>query len=62
LVVLNILPFPALDGGRILFLLIEKIKGSPLPLKFEKYANALGMALLLILMIAITVKDINGLI
>lgn len=62
LVVLNILPFPALDGGRLLFLLMEKIKGSPLPLKFERYANAAGMALLLILMIAITVKDINGLI
>lgn len=60
LVVLNILPFPALDGGRLLFLLMEKIKGSPLPLKFERYANAAGMALLLILMIAITVKDING--
>ncbi len=60
LVVLNILPFPALDGGRLLFLLIEKIKGSPLPLKFERYANAAGMAFLLILMIAITVKDING--
>lgn len=62
LVVLNILPFPALDGGRILFLVLEKIKGSPLPLKFEKYANAFGMALLLIFMIAITVKDIGGLI
>ena len=58
LVVLNILPFPALDGGRLLFLLLEKIKGSPLPLKFERYANAFGMVILLILMIAITVKDI----
>jgi regulator of sigma E protease len=58
LAVLNILPFPALDGGRLLFLLLEKIKGSPLPLKFERYANAFGMVLLLILMIAITVKDI----
>jgi len=62
LTVLNILPFPALDGGRLLFLLIEKIKGSPLPLKFEKYANAIGMLILIILMIAITVKDVGGLI
>jgi len=58
LVVINIFPFPALDGGRLLFLLIEKIKGSPLPIKFEKYANSAGMALLLILMVAITVRDI----
>jgi regulator of sigma E protease len=58
LVVINIFPFPALDGGRLLFLLIEKIKGSPLPVKFERYANAVGMALLLFLMIVITIKDI----
>lgn len=61
LAIINILPFPALDGGRLLFLIIEKIKGSPLPVKFEKYANAVGMALLLILMIAITIKDIGNL-
>jgi len=58
LVVINILPFPALDGGRLLFLLIEKIKGSPLPIKFERYANSVGMILLLTLMAAITVRDI----
>lgn len=58
LVVINIFPFPALDGGRLLFLLIEKIKGSPLPIKFEKYANAVGMAFLLFLMAIITIKDI----
>jgi len=58
LVVINIFPFPALDGGRLLFLLIEKIKGSPLPIKFEKYANAAGMAFLLFLMLVITIKDI----
>jgi len=38
--------------------LIEKIKGSPLPIKFEKYANAVGMAFLLFLMAIITIKDI----
>jgi len=58
LAVINIFPFPALDGGRLLFLLIEKIKGSPLPAKFENYANAAGMALLLILMVLITIRDI----
>lgn len=58
LVVINIFPFPALDGGRLLFLLIEKIKGSPLPIKFEKYANAVGMTFLLFLMLVITINDI----
>lgn len=58
LTVINIFPFPALDGGRLLFLAIEKIKGSPLNPKFEKMANAVGLALLILLMIAITIKDI----
>lgn len=61
LAALNIFPFPALDGGRILFLFIEKIKGKPLPKKFEQYANAAGMALLLLLMFLITIKDISRL-
>ncbi len=58
LTVLNILPFPALDGGRLLFVIIEKIKGSPLDAKFERLANAAGFALLLLLMFAITVRDL----
>jgi len=58
LAVINIFPFPALDGGRLLFLAIEKIKGSPLNPKFEKIANGIGFALLILLMIAITIKDI----
>ena len=58
LTALNILPLPALDGGRLLFLLIEKIKGSPLNQKFEIYANAIGFALLLLLMVVITVRDV----
>ncbi|HDH31308.1 MAG TPA: RIP metalloprotease RseP, partial [Candidatus Wolfebacteria bacterium] len=59
LAVINIIPFPALDGGRLLFLAIEKIKGSPLNPKFERFANAGGMALLLLLMLLITIKDIS---
>lgn len=58
LTVLNILPFPALDGGRLFFILIEKIKGSPLPQNFERTANTFGFILLLLLMIAITARDI----
>jgi regulator of sigma E protease len=58
LVALNILPFPVLDGGRLLFLTIEKFKGSPLPQKVEIAANALGFALLILFMVVVTVKDV----
>lgn len=58
LAVLNILPFPALDGGRLFFLIIEKLKGSPISPKKEMLANAIGMALLLLLMVVITVRDV----
>lgn len=54
----NILPFPALDGGRVLFLAIEKLKGSPLPKKFEQYANGIGLLLLLGLILIVSVKDV----
>jgi len=58
LAILNILPIPALDGGRLLFLAIEKIKGSPISLKIEKFAHIVGFAFLILLMIAITWRDI----
>ncbi len=58
LAIINLLPFPALDGGRLLFVLIEKIRGRALPTKFVRYANTLGFALLLILMIFVTIHDI----
>ena len=59
--VVNILPFPAFDGGRVLFLLIEKIKGSPVNSKFENMCHTIGFALLMLLMIYITIHDIVGL-
>ncbi len=59
LAVLNIVPFPALDGGRALFLVIEKINGKPMNKKVETAINSFGFALLLILMIYITIKDIS---
>lgn len=58
LAVLNILPIPALDGGRLMFLLIEKIKGSPLSEKLEYGLNAGFFILLMGLLIAITYSDI----
>ena len=58
LAVLNLIPFPALDGGRFLMILVEKIKGSPLPKTFEAYANGIGFLFLIILMVVITARDI----
>ncbi|HNU96763.1 MAG TPA: RIP metalloprotease RseP [Candidatus Portnoybacteria bacterium] len=58
LAIINILPFPALDGGRLLFLLIEKIKGSPIKFKTERLAHALGFIILIGLMLIITLRDV----
>ena len=55
---MNILPIPALDGGRLLFLGIEKVKGSPIPERVERSVNAAFFVLLLVLMIVITLRDI----
>lgn len=56
---INILPFPAFDGGRLLFLIIEKIKGSPVDPKIENTIHSIGFLLLMILMIVITYNDIT---
>jgi len=58
LAIINILPIPALDGGRVLFILIEKFKGSPVSQKFEQRAHNFGFALLITLMILVTFRDI----
>lgn len=56
--IINILPIPALDGGRILFILIEKIKGTPVSQKVEQTFHTVFFALLMLLMLAVTYKDI----
>lgn len=61
LAVINLLPFPALDGGRILFLLIEKIKGSRIKPKISNTINMVGFGLLILLMVVITYHDITKL-
>jgi regulator of sigma E protease len=58
LAVLNILPFPALDGGRIIFVLIEKIRNKPVSQKIEGYFHAAGFLLLMLLILVVTFKDI----
>jgi regulator of sigma E protease len=57
--ILNLAPFPALDGGRLLFLGIERLKGSPVSKKIEGMAHAIGFTLLILLIIAITFRDIE---
>lgn len=58
----NMLPFPALDGGRFVFLIIEAIRGKSVPRKVEAIVNGIGMGLLILLMILITANDIFKLI
>ncbi len=61
LAVVNLLPFPALDGGRLVFVAIEAITRKKIPAKFGSYANGIGFAVLVGLMIIITFKDIKNL-
>jgi regulator of sigma E protease len=58
LAALNILPFPALDGGRLMFLLIEAIRQRPAPRRFELMVNTIGFLLLIGLILVITYNDI----
>lgn len=56
--VFNLLPLPALDGGRLFFLIIEGIRRKPLNPKYEGYVHGAGLALLLLLMVVVTFNDI----
>ena len=60
--VFNLLPLPALDGGRILFVLIEMILRRPVPPKFEAWVHRIGIILLLGLIAIVTFSDIIKLI
>lgn len=55
---INILPFPAFDGGRAFFMIVEKIKRSPVDSKFENMCHTIGFFLLILLMLYITLQDI----
>ncbi len=55
----NILPIPALDGGRLFFILIEGFSGRKVPEKFETMVHTVGMAILLALLLLITFQDIS---
>ncbi|MDO4270108.1 MAG: RIP metalloprotease RseP [Eubacteriales bacterium] len=56
--VMNLLPLPALDGGRLVFLLLEGIRRKPVPAKYEGWVHAAGLVLLLALMVYVTGQDI----
>lgn len=60
--VINLVPFPALDGGRILFVAIEGVIRRRIPAGFANITNMIGFALLMILMLAVTWKDVARLI
>ena len=57
LAVINVLPFPALDGGRLLFLIIEKLRGRNVNAKIETAVHNLGFMLLMVLVVLVTYKD-----
>lgn len=59
--IFNLLPLPALDGGRLLFMFIELIRGKPINPKYEGYVHFAGLALLLILAVFVTINDITKL-
>ena len=60
--VFNLLPVPALDGGRLFFQLIELVRGKPIPPKYEGMIHFAGIVLLMALMVAVTYKDVIKLI
>ncbi|MBI4714210.1 RIP metalloprotease RseP [Candidatus Uhrbacteria bacterium] len=57
LAVINVLPFPALDGGRLLFLVIEKFRGKNVNVKIETAVHNFGFLLLMVLVVLVTYKD-----
>lgn len=62
LAILNIIPFPALDGGRLFFIGIESVIGRKIVPKVEATINTIGMMILLALLLAITIGDVRRLI
>jgi regulator of sigma E protease len=61
LAILNLLPIPVLDGGHLLFYLIEIVKGSEVSVKWREIANQVGFVLLIMLMIFVFIMDIDRL-
>lgn len=60
LAIINALPLPALDGGRMLFLLIGKLRGRPVSQRIENGIHIIGFNLLILLAVIITIKDVSA--
>lgn len=60
--IFNLLPLPALDGGRLFFVFIEFVFRKPVPKKYEGWVHAVGLVLLMLLMVVISFSDIMNLI
>ncbi len=60
--IFNLLPIPALDGARLVFLVVEAIRRKPIPPEREGMVHLIGMALLMLLLLAVTFQDISRLI
>ncbi len=58
---MNLLPIPALDGGRLVFLLVEVIRGKPVPEKYEGMIELVGVAALILLMVVVLFHDVSKL-
>jgi regulator of sigma E protease len=56
--VLNLLPLPALDGGRLFFVILEALRGKPIDIEKENKVHYIGLIVLLILAAVITVNDV----
>jgi regulator of sigma E protease len=59
LAIINILPFPALDGSRLLLIIVEKFRGKQLNVQLERWAHVVGFSLLMLLMVVVTARDIR---
>ncbi|MBH1942029.1 RIP metalloprotease RseP [Mobilitalea sibirica] len=58
--VMNLLPLPALDGGRLVFLIIEAVRGKPVPKEKEAMVHFVGLALLMVLMVFVLFNDLRN--
>jgi len=61
LAIVNLLPIPGLDGGRLLFLLVEAVRGAPVNQRAHSYAHTVGFVLLILFMLFITYRDLINL-
>ena len=59
LAVINFLPMPIMDGGLMVFLIIEKIKGKPLSLKTQMISTMVGLAAIVLIFLYVTIQDIG---